>query len=456
MNLPNLGNQVLSQPADYPDVDDLTALAADPELAAMFVAETLDHLGAIEATLLQLETSLLQADTASRDAALLDDLFRPFHTIKGNAATLGVLSIQDVAHSVEDLLDAVRAGTLQVGLADVELLLRSVDLLSTMVTDLGRRLSGHSPANLDDVQAQLTNALDRRVSGKNSAGPGFDPGDGDAIGPSVVEAAATQSIKVDTRKLDAVVDMVSELAIAQSLLQQNTTLQKVQDDALAWQIAQMRRITRDLQHTVMALRLVPIRQTFQKMARLIRDLSRSSGKPVELTLAGEDTELDRRMVEELADPLMHMLRNSMDHGIEDPETRVRSGKPVPARLSLSAHQEGAHIVIAIADDGAGLDADRILAKARAMGVVRPDETLPPSEIYQLIFRPGFSTAERVTAISGRGVGMDVARCNVEALRGWIEVETTRGEGTTFLIKLPVTAAMGALVAAPPRPGAEAA
>jgi two-component system chemotaxis sensor kinase CheA len=428
-------------------VDDLTSLTADPELAAMFIAETQDHLGSIETTLLQLERELLQNEPAPRDAALLDDLFRPFHTIKGNAGTLGVRSIANVAHSVEDLLDAARARRLQLGLGDVELILRAVDLLSTMVTEVGRRLAGQDFTNLDAVRIQLTDALDRRAVGDDAGGvhPAADliaPGGGEPDGPSgATPAEASQPIKVDPRKLDALVEMVAELTTAQALLRQNAALQVITDEALTWQLAQLRRITRDVQRNVMALRLVPVRQMFQKMARLVRDVSRSAGKPAELLLAGEDTELDRRMVEEIADPLMHMLRNAVDHGIEDRATRERLGKPVPARVSLRAHQDGGHIVIAVSDDGAGIDADRVLEKATLLGLVRPGQTLSAAEVHALIFGAGLSTADRVSAISGRGVGMDVVRRNVEALRGEIDIESARGEGTTFRIKLPLTLAI---------------
>jgi two-component system chemotaxis sensor kinase CheA len=191
----------------------------------------------------------------------------------------------------------------------------------------------------------------------------------------------------------------------------------------------------------MSMRMVPVRQTFQKMARLVRDLSKKSGKPVDLVLAGEDTELDRKVVEDINDPLMHMIRNSVDHGIESPEKRRAAGKSPAGRLSLSAYHQGAAIVIAIQDDGGGLNQDRILAKAIENGLIPAGAQLTTSEIHQLIFRPGFSTAEKITEVSGRGVGMDVVRRNIETLRGRIEIQSEPGQGTTFLIKLPLTLAI---------------
>lgn len=248
-------------------------------------------------------------------------------------------------------------------------------------------------------------------------------------------------MKVDTRKLDNLVDMVGELVIVQSLIQQDPVLLKAIDERLGRNLSQLRRITGDLQRSAMAMRMVPIRQTFQKMARLVRDMSKSTGKQVELVLSGEDTELDRKMVEDIGDPLVHMVRNSLDHGLEDPETRARLGKRPVGRLALSAYHQGGSIVISISDDGGGLNAEKILAKAVQKGLVAPGASLSQSEIHQLIFQPGFSTADRVTEISGRGVGLDVVRRNIELLRGRIEIHTAPGQGTTFLLKLPLTLAI---------------
>jgi two-component system chemotaxis sensor kinase CheA len=198
----------------------------------------------------------------------------------------------------------------------------------------------------------------------------------------------------------------------------------------------------------MGLRMVPVRQAFQKVARVVRDLSRNTGKPVELVLSGEDTELDRKVVEEITDPLMHMVRNSMDHGIEPVSVREAAGKRAQARLSLSAYHQGGSIVLEIADDGAGLNTEKIRQKAIERGLIDANATPTADEINMLIFAAGFSTADKVTEISGRGVGMDVVRRNIEALRGRVEIRSERGKGTTFQIKLPLTLAVldGLLVA----------
>jgi two-component system chemotaxis sensor kinase CheA len=212
--------------------------------------------------------------------------------------------------------------------------------------------------------------------------------------------------------------------------------------ALVQQLSQLDKITRELQEMATSLRMVPLRPTFQKMARLARDLAKKSSKPVEFVTLGEETELDKTVVDRIGDPLVHMVRNSMDHGIEaDPDERIRAGKPATATVRLNAFQKGGSVCIEISDDGRGLDRDRILTKAREKGLIREDAEPSDREVWNLIFEPGFSTAKQVTDISGRGVGMDVVRRNIEALRGRIEIQSRSGLGTTFSIWLPLTLAI---------------
>jgi two-component system chemotaxis sensor kinase CheA len=246
---------------------------------------------------------------------------------------------------------------------------------------------------------------------------------------------------VDTAKLDFLVDMVGELVIAQAMVRHDPALGSVQNQRLTRNLGQMARITADVQKTAMAMRMVPVGQLFQRTARLVRDLARKSGKRIDLVTEGEDTELDRNIVEELTDPLMHMVRNSIDHGVEPPAEREANGKPPAGTIRLKASHQGGHIIIEISDDGRGIDRDRVLAKARERGVVGENETRSDSEIYSLIFEPGFSTATQVTDISGRGVGMDVVRRHIQKLRGRIETQSAPGKGTQFLLKLPLTLAI---------------
>ena len=468
--------------------DDLTVLQGDAEMAELFIGEALDHLGTIESKLLALEER-------PGDNGLLNDIFRPFHTIKGNAGALGLLGVQAVAHTVETLLDLARSGRYRIGRTEVDLVLRAVDVLTLMINDIGRRLEGAPPAALGDAAASLVESVTRAIEGgeenewgrlqqaSTAGGPQPVHGDGATSTPEGgpqqrVEAGSSRppsepapnsrveprnglsdgrrwddvpghgAIKVETRKLDSLVDTIGELMIVQSLIQEDPALAAVVDGRLARNLAQLKRITTDLQRNAMALRTVPIRQAFRKVERVVRDMSRKLDKPIELTLSGEDTELDRKVVEEITDPLMHMVRNSMDHGIEPADVRQARGKRAQANVSLSAYHQSGQIVIEISDDGAGLDTERIRGKAIERGLLAPHATATPEEIHALIFAPGFSTADTVTEISGRGVGMDVVRRNIEALRGRVEIRTERGRGTTFAIKLPLTLAVvdGLLVA----------
>ncbi|MBC8391900.1 MAG: chemotaxis protein CheA, partial [Deltaproteobacteria bacterium] len=235
---------------------------------------------------------------------------------------------------------------------------------------------------------------------------------------------------------------VGELAIAQSMLRQNKLVKTARSRGLDHIINQMNQITSALQKTAMSLRMVPIKNTFQKMLRLVRDLARNANKEVQLLISGEDTEIDRNMVEEIYEPMVHMIRNSIDHGLEPLEERKAVNKPGKGTIILRAYHKGGNIVIEIEDDGRGLNQEKILEKAIAKGLVREGEKLTESEINNLIFHPGFSTAETITDISGRGVGMDVVKSKViERLRGRVEVQSVQGKGTTIRIRLPLTLAI---------------
>lgn len=248
-------------------------------------------------------------------------------------------------------------------------------------------------------------------------------------------------VKLDTHKLDALVDLMGELVIAQSMVVQHNLVRQLRDRELDRHLRQLSRITTDLQRNAMSLRMVPIRSTFQKMNRLVRDLAATQHKQVQLILSGEDTELDRNIVEELADPLLHMMRNAVDHGIESPADRLAAGKSAQGTIELHATHQGGGILIRMRDDGRGLDTQRILSKALQKGLITAEDAPTGKSVFNLIFLPGFSTAEAVTDISGRGVGMDVVRGNIARLRGRIDITSTLGEGTTFEIFLPLTLAI---------------
>jgi two-component system, chemotaxis family, sensor kinase CheA len=452
------------------------ALASDPELMGDFILESREHLTAIELQLLTLDQ-----DPANAEA--IHAIFRGFHTIKGMAGFLDLDAVRDLAHEVETVLDLARNAKLAITSAIIDRILESKDYLSGWMVELEALLqTGKTPSPpdagglLDAIRGLVTDAptamapptveLGRVAQGETTATlepatPGLAELAHQVAAPLAPESAGeaptvegaeaskaaearrtgARSIKVETAKLDYLVDMVGEMVIAQSLVRHDPDLTMAVKPRLARNLSQLARITDDVQRTAMSMRMIPIGQLFQKTSRLVRDLSRKAGKQVELELAGEDTELDRNIVEELADPLMHMVRNSVDHGIESPEERVRAGKPAQARVTLKAGHQAGHIVIQVSDDGRGLPREKILRKAREKGLVEAGGELTESEIFALIFHPGFSTAEKITDVSGRGVGMDVVRKQVQKLRGRIDVISKAGEGTTFLMKLPLTLAI---------------
>ncbi|MCC6695849.1 MAG: chemotaxis protein CheA [Candidatus Hydrogenedentes bacterium] len=251
-----------------------------------------------------------------------------------------------------------------------------------------------------------------------------------------------EAVKVDADRLDRLIDLIGELVIAESMVCQSIETLNVTAPHLSRQISQLDKITRELQEMGMSLRMVPVRGTFQKMARLVRDLAKKSGKRIEFVSEGEDTELDKTVVDKIGDPLVHMVRNSCDHGLESaPEERRRAGKPDVGRVTLRAFHKGGSIYIEIEDDGRGLDRNAILAKAREKGLIRDGDTMSDREVWSLIFEPGFSTAKVVTDVSGRGVGMDVVRKNIESLRGQVEIQSVAGKGSVFSIRLPLTLAI---------------
>jgi two-component system, chemotaxis family, sensor kinase CheA len=423
--------------------DELATFVADPELAGMFIADAIDHLGTIEASILKLEAS-------PGDLKLVNDIFRPFHTVKGNAGALGIASIEEFAHKIETLLDLARSGAHPMGAVEIDIVLKTVDLLTLIIVELPARAAGQPVTDVSSRRTDLMVRVDQLIAGEPGTPgtratasvaepPPSADGDADRVRKNRDDTQST--VKVDTTKLDNLVDMVGELVIAQTILAEDPALLHAADERLNRRLAHVKRITSDLQRDTMAMRMVPIRQTFQKMARLVRDLARKFEKPCTLVLSGEETELDRKVVEHITDPLMHMIRNTIDHGIESAALRQAAGKPPTAELRLRAFHRAGFIGVEIADDGAGLDTDRILARGRAQGLIADDAQLSPAEIHQLIFRPGFSTADHVTELSGRGVGMDVVRRNIESLRGRIDIQSVRGVGTTFSIQLPLTLAI---------------
>ena len=454
------GKEVIPEPADEAEAapaGDPNALVAFPEALERdenltdFLTEAREHIAAAEEAVLSLENDL-------EDMELINTVFRSFHTIKGVAGFMNLAPIVHAAHNAEYLLDEARKQTIKLNSSYLDLILESCDVMSQL---LGVLDGGQAPKQVefDRHVSQLQKASKGEPvdTGKRAAAPSpasetnsvtqtpaAKPASGGESGAAAKKKPADVSVKVNTERLDNLVTMVGELVIAQQMVIQDPSVQTIDDQRFQRNLSQAGKIIRDLQEVAMSLRMVTLKGTFQKMARLVRDVSAKANKSVQFIMEGEDTELDRTVVEEIGDPLVHMIRNSCDHGIETAEDRVKAGKPATGTLTLRAYHQGGSIIIEIQDDGKGLDRERILAKAIEKGVYTPDRDLreiPDSEVFNLIMMPGFSTAPKVTDISGRGVGMDVVRRNIEALRGKIEIQSVAGQGTTFKLSLPLTMAI---------------
>lgn len=458
-------------------------LEDNKELLGEFYAEAVDHLQQIEAALLAL-------DQQPEDPEALASIFRSFHTIKGNAGFLGLVPMHTLAHEVESLLDLARNHKLRLTAAIITEILRSRDALSVLTNQVAIALEkgelpneivpvshliravkklavadgAPAPAPAPQAAAPMPEEIPLPVAAAPAPVEVAKPTEEASVVPfptsstapaasaaknnaNAIEAAASgkatvgQTVRVNTEKLDSLMDVVGELVIVQSQLIETSRQNGGSGTALQRNVAQLSRITKELQHTAMSLRMIPIKPTFQKMERLARDLARDFNKKVSFVTSGEDTELDRTVVEEIGDPLVHMVRNALDHGLENSADRVAKGKSESGTLHLRAYHQGSNIVIELQDDGRGIDPDRIYRKAKEKGLIAEGAQLSREEILALIFAPGFSTAEKVTAVSGRGVGMDVVKRNIEKLRGKIEIDSTVGRGSIFKIKLPLTMAI---------------
>ncbi|HWZ51322.1 MAG TPA: chemotaxis protein CheA [Granulicella sp.] len=470
------------------------AFAQDPELLEGFVQEASEHLSSIEGQLLVLEQSPSEVDA-------IHAVFRAFHTIKGIAGFLELTRVQAVAHEVETLLDLARNRKIPVTTTLIDMVLEGADYLTGEVAIVDALLTGRkvppvrdntkllkklakavadgSMAEMEDAgkqgqpsaetdvasqsvaanassekqQAAAADAMPKTsttivpMKAANGLAEASAPAananeDADADGKRRSRGESSKgTLRVDTAKLDQLMDMVGEMVIAQSVLANNPLISGSQDARLLGNLSQLARITGEVQRRAMSMRMMPIGPLFQKTARLVRDLSRRAGKQVVLETSGESTELDKTIAEELSDPLLHMVRNALDHGIEPPDERIAKGKNPTAKLRLTAQHLAGQVVVEIADDGRGLDANKILQKAQQRGLVEEGAVLSQAAIFQLIFEPGFSTADKITDISGRGVGMDVVRKHVEKLRGRIEIQSTAGQGTTFSLFFPLTLAI---------------
>lgn len=329
------------------------------------------------------------------------------------------------------------------GLKPGEILVRSGAVTSDELRNtLSAQENGAHPGRLGEILVKEGKASARAVTQALRSQKEKEKEKTPEESPAAGSMAVRETVKVEAERLDRLLDAIGELVIAESMIVQSPELRGKVSPTMLQRLAHLDKITRGLQEMGTSLRMVPIRPVFQKMARLVRDLSKKQGKAIEFVTNGDQTELDKTVVEKIGDPLVHMVRNAIDHGIEtDSQDRIRSGKPAVATVQLSAFQKGGNICIKLQDDGRGLNREAILAKARENGLIKPDAVLEDRDVWQLIFEPGFSTAKEVTETSGRGVGMDVVKRNVEELRGRIEIQSQPGAGTTFSIWLPLTLAI---------------
>lgn len=422
------------------------------EFHAIFFEEAAEHLAS-------LETLLLSLDLNQPDSEKLNAIFRAAHSIKGSASTFGFPDMASVTHDLETLLDRVRKQELQLSerIIDITLVARDV-LLDQLAAHQGGE--GVPDQRVTDVIAKIRAIANEEELSPALSGDAISDGDNPpesnvvSLDPKAVsesKQAATapssehSSIRVSIERVDQLINLVGELVITQSMLAQTAQLNQVTDEPIDFErlkerLQQLERNTRELQESVMSIRMLPVSSVFSRFPRLVRDLAGKLNKQIELRTVGEGTEIDRGVIEKITDPLTHLIRNSVDHGIETMDERVAAGKSVKGLVTLTACHQGGSVVIEIHDDGRGLNRDKLLAKARERNVFVP-ENPSDQDIWQLIFAPGFSTAEAVTDVSGRGVGMDVVRRNIEQLGGRVELTSVTGKGTTISIRLPLTLAI---------------
>ncbi|MEA1967034.1 MAG: chemotaxis protein CheA, partial [Thermodesulfobacteriota bacterium] len=446
----------------------------DLEILMDFVSESQENLDTIEVNLIELEQDPFDID-------IINNIFRPFHTIKGVSGFLSLTKINKLAHTTENLLDSARNGDFLINDTATDAILESVDTLKKLIARVNKGFAAgfmlpDDDIDIDSLRGKLKNLQVSLAQGKKEPlgeilvqkGDVSNESLGQAleiqkkhpdkkIGEILIEekiAAPTQvesalmdqniakrpiaaQVKVSTDKLDDLVDYAGELVIAQSMLRQKT----LDDPSLSQSVAQLGQIVTNMQNIAMSMRMIPIKATFMKMIRLVRDLSRKSGKDIALNMVGEETEIDRNVVDALYEPMVHMIRNSCDHGIEQNSDRLEQEKPSQGTIVLRAYHKGGHIIIEIQDDGKGLDKEIILEKAKGTGLITGKEQMTDAQVYNLILQPGFSTAKEITDVSGRGVGMDVVKNGIEKFRGQLNIESSKGVGSTFTISLPLTLAI---------------
>ncbi len=475
--------------SEIPPEEELPEFIITDEMRQRFGQESADVLEEAEQALLSLEKA-----TPAERASLVSEAFRNLHSFKGNCGFMQLGDMEKLSHKMENVLGAMREGTISPNEQNVNFLLKSLDLLKSALNGLIGGGTGAIPSckgMLRFFDEMVLNAIPaapevaapvpateeaapapskvatapepakppvaatasmpasapspkaspptpRKASPATDEAPAKEP----ATPTGPVASVARRDIRVDVDKLDSLINLVGELIIAEAMVLRNPVLLSIEDESLDRGIHQLRRVSTDLQDIAMSVRMVPLATTFRRMIRLVHDTAHKNGKQAGLVLIGEDTEVDKNVIEQIGDPLVHIIRNSVDHGIEPSEARLAAGKPPEGKIEIEARHEGGEVWIIIRDDGRGLNRDKILAKATERGLLRgPAEELTDEEIYAFIFLPGFSTADKVTDVSGRGVGMDVVKKNIEKLNGKVRVKSVPGKGTDITLQIPLTMAI---------------
>ncbi len=474
-----------SSPAQPPLDLNLDISMADlitPETRKKFLEEADDLLEEIEEDLLNLAN-------APNELAPVERLFRNIHSLKGNCGFMGFKQLEQLAHTEETLLDSVKSEENKAPGKVADMLIELLDVHKESLADISN--GGMGEIHGIEMYIELLNNLMPKGKQKDLSESSTKIGDilvkqgavsADAveqaletqqktIGELLVDSGAVekkqidkalkvqeqlrpkgaakpakavkrQDIRVDLDKLDSLITLIGEMVIAENMVIHNPDLEGMELENFNKAGQHMAKIVRELQEMAMIIRMVPVSALFRRMIRLVHDLSRKSGKKVDLQISGESTEVDKTVIEKITDPMVHLIRNSMDHGLEDPEGREVSGKPTTGVIKISARHEEGEVHIIIQDDGRGMDRQKLIDKGIEKGIVEGDgSTLSDKEAYHLIFQPGFSTAEKVTDISGRGVGMDVVRQNLDAIKGRVDIDSKLGEGSTVTLRIPLTLAI---------------
>lgn len=421
------------------------------EIVESFIIETKELLD-------KLDNDLLQIEKRPNDVELLNSIFRYVHTIKGTSSFIGFEQMSELAHKFEDVLNKLRKGEIKLRSDIVDVMFKSHDLLKILLSKLENR--DFTPIDIKDIISKLERISRGEILSDDEAdflndhekvenNDRLENLGGEETIQKVEAKVIDKTIRINVERLDELINLVGELVLGRNRLTQiiSGVIEKFEGEPVARElidtVSQVEYLVSELQTVVMRARMLPIAKVFSKFPRMVRDLAKEMNKEVDLLIYGEDTEVDKSVIEYIHDPLVHIIRNAIDHGIEPKEERIKVGKPERGKIILKAEHEGNYIVITVEDDGRGIDPNKIRKKAIEKNLITEQEanSISDKDILNFIFIPGFSTASKVTNVSGRGVGLDVVKANITKLNGIIDVQSTPGIGTKFILKLPLTLAI---------------